>query len=416
MYQVGQEEIDAITRVIRAKALFRYGVGSECERFETRYAKYLGVKHFALAASGSNALAAAMTAVGLGPGDEVIIPSHTYMATATSVLTVGAIPLIVDIDETITIDPEAIEAAVGPRTRAIVAVHMWGAACDMNAIMAIAQRRNLIVIEDACQGVGGGYEGRKLGSIGHIGAFSFNYYKNMTCGEGGGVAVNDDVLAERARCAIDPCHFYWQGRNDDVKPFSGNGARASELMGAMLNVQLDRIDGIVQAMRAEKKTILGATRSLADLGLKATPMNSPDHDCAAQVMYTLPSADAAKRFVALFPSVIIGKTGRHTYTEWDQVLMGAGAAHPAMNPFNMPANADCRKTYSRDMCAKSLEILDRTVMVATHPEHTAGEIADIIHNIGVAARVALGTTPIEEADLRNAKPVDVRKFDLKLDA
>jgi dTDP-4-amino-4,6-dideoxygalactose transaminase len=416
VYQVGQEEIDAITRVIRAKALFRYGVGHECERFEARYAKHLGVKHFALAASGSNALAAAMTAVGLGPGDEVIIPSHTYMATATSVLTVGAIPLIVDIDETITIDAKAIEAAIGPRTRAVVAVHMWGAACDMNAIMAIAQRRNLIVIEDACQGVGGGYEGRKLGSIGHIGAFSFNYYKNMTCGEGGGVAVNDDVLAERARCAIDPCHFYWQGRNDAVKPFSGNGARASELMGAMLNVQLDRLDGMVQAMRAEKKTILEATRSLGDLGLKATPMNSPDHDCATQVMYTLPTADAARRFVALFPSVIIGKTGRHTYTEWDQVLMGAGAAHPAMNPFNMPANAECRKTYSRDMCAKSLEILDRTVMVATHPEHTAGEIADVIHNIGVAARVALGATPIEEADLRNAKPVDVQKFDLKLDA
>jgi len=416
VYQVGQEEIDAITRVIRAKALFRYGVGHECERFETRYAKHLGVKHFALAASGSNALAAAMTAVGLGPGDEVIIPSHTYMATATSVLTVGAIPLIVDIDETITIDPKAIEAAIGPRTRAVVAVHMWGAACDMNAIMAIAQRHNLIVIEDACQGVGGGYEGRKLGSIGHIGAFSFNYYKNMTCGEGGGVAVNDDVLAERARCAIDPCHFYWQGRNDAVKPFSGNGARASELMGAMLNVQLDRLDGMVQAMRAEKKTILEATSSLGNLGLKATPMNSPDHDCATQVMYTLPSADAARRFVALFPSVIIGKTGRHTYTEWDQVLMGAGAAHPAMNPFNMPANAECRKTYSRDMCAKSLEILDRTVMVATHPEHTAGEIADLIHNIGVAARVALGATPIEEADLRNAKPVDVQKFDLKLDA
>ena len=416
MYQVGQEEIDAIARVIRSQALFRYGVGNECERFEARYAEYLGVRHFALAASGSNALAAAMTAVGLGPGDEVIIPSHTYMATATSVLSVGAIPLIVDIDDTITIDPKAIEAAIGPRTRAIVAVHMWGAACDMDAIMAIARRHGLLVIEDACQGVGGGYEGRKLGSIGHIGAFSFNYYKNMTCGEGGGVAVNDDTLAERARCAIDPCHFYWQGRNDAVKPFSGNGARASELMGAMLNVQLDRLDGMIQAMRAEKKTILEATRALGNLGLEATRMNSGDHDCATQVMYSLPSAEAAKRFVALCPSVIIGKTGRHTYTEWDQVLMGAGAAHPAMNPFNMPANAECRKTYSKDMCAKSLEILDRTIMVATHPDHTAEEISDIAHNIGEAARVALGATPIENADFREARPVDMRKFDLKAEA
>jgi dTDP-4-amino-4,6-dideoxygalactose transaminase len=415
LYQVGQEEIDAVTRVIRSQALFRYGVGNECERFEARYAEYLGVKHFALAASGSNALAAAMTAVGLGPGDEVIIPAHTYMATATSVLSVGAIPLIVDIDDTITIDPKAIEAAIGPRTRAIVAVHMWGAACDMDAIMAIAERHGLLVIEDACQGVGGGYEGRKLGTIGHIGAFSFNYYKNMTCGEGGGVAVNDDAQAERARCSIDPCHFYWQGRNDAVKPFSGNGARASELMGAMLNVQLDRLDGMIQAMRAEKKTILEATRSLGNLGLVATRMNSANHDCASQVMYSLPSPEVAKRFVDLCPSVIIGKTGRHTYTEWDQVLMGAGAAHPAMNPFNMPANAECRKTYSKDMCAKSLEILDRTIMVAMHPEHTAEEISDIAHNIREAARVALDAIPIESAHWRKARPVDARKFDLEVE-
>jgi dTDP-4-amino-4,6-dideoxygalactose transaminase len=416
VYLVGQEEIDALARVIRSNALFRYGVGGECDRFEARYAKYLGVKHFALAASGSNALVAAMTALGLGPGDEVVIPAHTYMATATSVLAVGAIPLIVDIDETITIDPRAIEAAIGPRTRAVVPVHMWGAACDMKAIMEIARRRNLMVIEDACQGVGGGYEGRKLGSLGHAGAFSFNYYKNMTCGEGGGVAINDDALAERARCAIDPCHFYWLGRDDAVKPFASNGARASELMGAMLNVQLDRLDEMIGAMRAEKKTILEQTRSLGNIGLKPAPMNSPDYDCATQVMYTLASAEAAKRFVELFPCVIAGKTGRHTYVEWDQVLMGAGAAHPAMNPFNMPANAECRKTYSKDICAKSLEILDRTVMVATHPEHSRQEISDIIHNIGAAARVALAGLPLSEADFRKTRPVDAQKFDLKTDA
>ena len=165
MYIVGEEEIAAVTKVLRDGTLFRYGIGGECDRFEARYAEYLGVKHFAIAASGSNALAAAMVAVGLGPGDEVLIPAHTYMATATSVLAVGAIPVIVDIDESITISPKAIEAAIGPRTRAVVPVHMWGAAADMDAIMDIAARRNLIVVEDACQGVGGGYKGRKFGSI-----------------------------------------------------------------------------------------------------------------------------------------------------------------------------------------------------------------------------------------------------------
>ncbi len=259
--------------------------------------------------------------------------------------------------------------------------------------------------------MGGGYKGRKFGAIGHMGCFSFNFYKNMTSGEGGGVAVNDDRLAKRVRGAIDPCHFYWNGRDDEEKPFAGNGARASELMGAMLNVQLDRLDGMVAAMRAEKKKILAGTASLSNLGLKPAPMNSPDDDCATQVMYTLPSADMASRFIEIFPSVIAGKTGRHTYTEWDQVLIGAGAAHPAMNPYLMPANAECRKTYSKDMCASSLDILNRTVMVATNPRHGEQEIADIIHDIGIAARVALGGMPIEEADLRATVAVDAQKFD-----
>jgi dTDP-4-amino-4,6-dideoxygalactose transaminase len=416
MYIAGQEEIDAIARVIRSGALFRYGIGKECDTFEERYAKYLGVRHFALAASGSNALAAAMIGVGLGPGDEVIIPAHTYMATATSVLTVGAIPVIVDIDETITIDPAAVEAAIGPRTKAVVAVHMWGAACNMADIMDIAERHNLIVIEDSCQGVGGSYRGRKFGSIGHVGAFSFNYYKNMTCGEGGGVSVNDDVVAGRVRCAIDPCHYYWHGRNDAENPFAGNGARASELEGAMLNIQLDRLDGMVGAMRAEKRKVLAGVAALGNLGLRPSPMNSPEDDCATQVMFSFPSAATAEHFVSLFPSVIAGKTGRHTFTEWDQVLMGAGASHPNMNPYTMPANAECRRTYPKGMCAKSLEILNRTVMVATHPEHSSQEIDDIIHNIGAAARVVFGEASVDEVVLRKAPPVDAQKFDMKVDA
>jgi hypothetical protein len=114
--------------------------------------------------------------------------------------------------------------------------------------------------------------------------------------------------------------------------------------------------------------------------------------------------------------VIAGRTGRHTYTEWDQVLMGAGAAHPALNPYAMPANAPCRRSYSKDMCARSLDILGRTVMVPTHPLHSEAQIADIVHNIGVAARVALGGLAPEAADIRGAEAVDAQKFDLKAPA
>jgi dTDP-4-amino-4,6-dideoxygalactose transaminase len=413
MYIIGQEEIDAVARIVNSKQLFRYGIGHECERFEARYAAYLGAKHFSLSASGSYALTAAMIGLGIGPGDEVLVPAHTYMASATSVLAAGAIPVIVDVNESITIDPAAIEAAIGPRTRAVIAVHMWGTACDMDAIMEIARRRKVLVIEDACQGVGGGYKGRKFGSIGDIGAFSFNYYKNMTAGEGGGVVTNDDAVARRVNCAIDPCHAFWTGRNEDEQPFAGNGARATEFMGAILNVQLDRIDGIITAMRRERDTILDGIKELASLGLRRAPLHSRESDCGGNVFLTLPDAETARVFTTVYPSVIAGKTGRHTYTEWDQVLMGAGAAHPLMNPYTMPANAECRKTYSRDMCARSLDILNRTILVPTHPLHTAEEVENIIHNIKAATRVALGGVKKEEVDVRQGEALDVIKYDLK---
>ena len=411
MYLAGEEEIEAIARVIRSGKLFRYRDDSECERFEKRYARHLGVAEFALGASGTYGLAAGLVGLGIGPGDEVLVPAHTYMATATAVLAVGAIPVIVDIDETITISPDAIRDAIGPHTRAVIPVHMWGAACNMDAIMDIAERRGLKVLEDVCQGIGGSYEGRKLGSIGHAGAFSFNFFKNMSGGEGGGIATSDPKVAERARCYIDPCHFYWQGRNDATKPFAGVGARASELLGAMLNVQLDRLDGMIRTMRAEKKRILAGTKHLGNLGLLASPMNSADHDCATQVMFTLPSEAAAQAFVKTMPAVIAGKTGRHTFTQWDQVLMHEGAHHQAINPYTLPANKGLRTEYKDGMCKDSLEILNRTVMVATSPLHTDEEIEAIVHNIDQAARVALEDAAAEKVVLRRQQAVDLQKFD-----
>ena len=412
MYLIGEEELEAVAKVIRSGKVFRYGVGNQCDIFERRYVEYLGVRHAKLSASGTNALTAAVIALELGPGDEVLVPAHTFMATALAVLAAGAIPVIVNIDETLTIDPESVDTAVGPHTKAVIPVHMWGASCNMDALMRIARKHNLRVIEDACQAVGGGYEGRMLGAIGDMGAFSFNYYKNMTAGEGGAVVTNDPDLHYRASCVIDPTKFYWTSRAEDKKPFASNGARASEIMGAILNVQLDRLPGMIEAMRAEKRRILSGTLHLADLGLKPSPMNSPDYDCAAQVMYLLPTAKAAIQFNEIFPSVIAGKTGRHNYVEWDQILERAGAGHPLMNPFNMDANKQCRRNYSKDMLPRSLDILNRTVMVATDPRHTSGQIDQMISNIDVAAKATFGQIALKEAEIKNTLTVDDQKFNL----
>jgi dTDP-4-amino-4,6-dideoxygalactose transaminase len=412
MYIVGEEEIEAIAQVIRDGTMFRYGIGEQCTTFERRYGEYLGTDQVALTASGTNALAAAVTALGIGPGDEVLVPTHTYMATALAVLAAGAIPVVVDVDESLTIDPQAVDEAVGPRTRAIIPVHMWGVVCDMDAIMKVARKRNLFVVEDACQCVGGGYEGRKVGTIGHMGAFSFNYYKNMTAGEGGAVVTADAGLAERARCVIDPCHYYWSGRSEDFRPFASNGSRPTEFMGAMLNVQLDRLPGIIDAMRAEKKQVLKGTRHLVELGLGQAPSHSLDHECGAHVLYTFPSRELAARFIELQPGVVAGNTGRHNYVEWDQILDGQGAAHPLMNPYEMEANRPCRREMSKDACPRSLDILNRTVMIPTDPRHTQADVEALIGNIDRAARTTFGSDG-GEVKSREALAVDVSKYDAK---
>lgn len=386
MFRVGQKEVDAIAKLLLSRRLFRYHGGGECERFERRYAGFLGVKHVYMTSSGTTALTAALAGWGIGPGDEVIVPAGTYMATAVSVLAAGAIPVIVDIDETVTLSPEATEDAIGPLTRAVVPAHMWGLPCNMKAIMRIARKHKLLVIEDACQGVGGGYEGKMLGAIGHAGAFSFNYYKNMTSGEGGAFVTNSDRAAQRGRCMIDCCSFYWKGRRRNFVPFVSNGSRASEIEGAMMNVQLDRIGPMIRAVRRQKKRIL---RETADTGLAAAPSNSPDYECGSHVMYTLPTEKQAGRFASLVGGAVFGRTGRHVYTEWDPILRHQGAHHPALNPFDLPENRKCRKDYTKDMCARTVDIVNRTVMIGNHPDRKRPEVTALIKRIKAAAKEVL---------------------------
>lgn len=386
MFRIGKEEIQAIENVLLSGKVFRYGIGGECNRFEERYAKYLGVKHCLMTSSGTTALTAAMVGQNIGPGDEVLVPACTYIATAIAVLAAGAIPVIVDIDESITISPAAIKSAIGPKTKAIVPVHMWGLPCDMDAIMAIAKQHNLIVVEDACQCVGGGYKGRKVGSIGHAAGFSFNYYKNMTCGEGGAAVTNDDKAVPRMGCMVDCCKFYWTDRQTDESLFVSNGSRASEIEGAVLNCQLDRIDPMLNIMRGYKKRILAA---LADTKLKPIQANSLDYEAGTHVMFVLPTEAQTLKFQQLTGSGIAGKTGRHVYTEWDPIFEHRGAPYDALNPYRMEANKGCRMDYRKDMCTASLGILNRTAMFGLHPDRTEAEIDAMIERLRKAAAEVL---------------------------
>lgn len=384
MLTFGQKEIDAFAQVARSGELFRYHKGGQCERFEQRWGKFLQVPYVHLTAGGTPALTAALGALGIGPGDEVIVPAHTYMATAIAVLAVGAIPVIVDIDESIDLCPDALADAIGPRTRAVIPVHMWGTVCDMDRIQRVARKHKLLVVEDACQCVGGEYRGRKAGAIGHAGAFSFNFFKNMTCGEGGAVVTGDEEVSKRAKCMVDCCSFFWSGRKEDFRPFAASGARSSEFEGAMLNAQFDQVPALLRKLRGIKRRILTGTAGLAKAGLTPAKANDLAGECCTNLLLQLPTAEAAAKVAAAIGACVAGNTGRHTYTEWDPVLTHQGSFHPALNPYNLPQNKRCRMKYSKDMCPRSLDILSRTVLKTLSPAMTRPQIAGLIATLKTA--------------------------------
>jgi dTDP-4-amino-4,6-dideoxygalactose transaminase len=236
----GKEEEDALLRALRSGKWGKVD-GVEVKAFERRFADYCGAKHGIGVVNGTVSLRIALLAAGIEPGDEVIIPPYTFFATASAVVEANATPVFVDVDrETFNIDLSAIEAAITPRTRAIIPVHLGGLPCDMDAIMAIAQRHGLVVIEDAAHAHGSEYKGRKVGAIGHMGSFSFQSSKNMSSGEGGIIVTNDERLADRCR-SIHNCGRVAGGAWYEHHVISAN-YRLGEFAGAVLNCQLARLD------------------------------------------------------------------------------------------------------------------------------------------------------------------------------
>ena len=280
MYAMGQPEIDALSRVIRSGQLFRYrgGEGGWCDQFEAALARKIGVQHALLTTSGTAALICALAGIGVEPGDEVIVPAYTFMASALACLAAGAIPIIAEIDETLMLDPRDAERKLSRYTRAIMPVHMVGRVCNMAAFLKLGRRHQVDIVEDACQAVGGAYRGRRLCSLGRVGAFSFNFFKNITCGEGGAVMTSDERVYQRGLIYHDGgCAFRAHAGGLQVPFFAGSNFRASELMGAVMFVQLRRLDGILRRLRARQAAMLAELRK--SRRFRIAPSNEVKGDC-----------------------------------------------------------------------------------------------------------------------------------------
>jgi 8-amino-3,8-dideoxy-alpha-D-manno-octulosonate transaminase len=260
MYYSDEAEIQAISNVLRKKKLFRYqgkNVETECSLFEKEFSKYLGNGRSVLLSSGTNALVTALAALNIKANDEVIVPAYTFFATFAAILEIGAKPVIVNVNNHLTLDLNEVKKAITPLTKAIMPVHMDGYPCEMDSLVQICQENNLFLIEDAAQAVGGKFKNQALGSFGDAGCFSFNVDKVITCGEGGAIFVKDQEIYQRAMMFHDTCNQFGPTMKDSytITPFIGRSMRVSEIQGAMIRVQLGRLDKIIHDLK-ERKAIL----------------------------------------------------------------------------------------------------------------------------------------------------------------
>jgi len=376
MYIMGKAEIDAVAKVIKSGRLFRYHDGKVnpfIGSFEKAIARKLGTRYAFATNSGTSSLICALAGVNIGPGDEVIVPGYTYIATPLAAVALGAVPIIADVDETLTLDPRDVERKITRHTKAIIPVYMLGLSCNMAAIMRIARRHGIAVVEDVAQAGGGSYHGRRFGSIGAVGAFSFNFYKIISCGEGGAVVTNDRHVFERAMMYHDCGYSFFSNERPATVPFfAGVNYRVSVIQSAVLYEQLKRLDGIIAGLRARRNAM--AEILARSKRLRVSPSNDAKGDCATHLPVLLASADEAVAFqrehgklCSMFRPV---DTGRHVYKYWEPVLEQR-THHPRLSPWKLSGR---RYRYTKDMLPQTLDVLARTVCLRVPLEKTLAEV------------------------------------------
>lgn len=367
--EIDESEVEAVARVVRSQRLFRFLdlENSQCTRLEELFCEMTGRRHALAVGGGTAALISGLVGIGIGDGDEVIIPGHTYIASASAVLITGAVPVLAEVDESLNLDPNDIEHRLTSRTRAIMPVHMRGVPCRMNEILEIARKHNLLVIEDCAQACGGSYRGRRLGSMGDVGCFSLQQYKIITAGEGGMVVTDSQEIFDRAAIRHDSAMCYWRPGQSSVQPFPGENFRLNEMEGALGVVQFGRLESILSRLRNHKRRILAGIANAPGIRMQDIP--DPEGDCAVVVVFFTPDAQSAPRFAEALRAEGIpagslydkGIPDRHVYPNWEYV-MGKLSQDRHGRPWTSPLH-DGTREYHPGMLPRTLEILGRSVVI-----------------------------------------------------
>ena len=366
--QILDEEKD-----IAGPHLFRYynPKPSRVEAAEEAMRALVGVKHCLAVNSCTSALVASYRALGIGAGDEVIVPAYTFFATAATVVASNAIPVIAEVDDSLTLDPASVEKAISPRTKAIAAVHMRGAAAQMDALMDVAKRKGLPLIEDVAQAGGGSFGGRRLGSIGTMGCFSFDYYKVIVSGEGGFVTTDDEWLYTRAQSWHDtaacwrPDRFSRERREGEL--FAGENYRMSELEGAVALAQIRKTDDMLAGYRRAKKLIKERIEPFP--GVSFRRLTDEAGDTAICLIMFLPNSEVTKKAIEAMHAEGVPAGGVydskvrdwHIFTYWEHILDKKCVANDGLPWKAVPANE--LPKYARDMCPRTLDLLGRSIHI-----------------------------------------------------
>lgn len=382
--RVGKEELDAVTTVIETQRLFRYYGPQEgpsmVDAFEASAANRLGVEHVQAVSSACGGLICAFAALGIGPGDEVIVPAFTWVATASAVIGVGAVPIIAEIDESLTLDPEDVVSRITNRTKAIAIVHMRGGSARLKELLKIAKEHRIVVIEDTAQAFGGTYGGKSLGTFGDVGVFSLQFNKIITAGEGGLVVTQNRQLWERVAMVHDVVGGLRNGIPDELA-IPGLNFRMGELQGAVANAQMGKLDGILTDMRLRHRMISERIAPhVEERGGHFRFQPDPEGDTGLSLTFFLPTIDEARFAVdALLAeglpvmNLYRDKVDYHVASDWVSILAKrswSNSGAPWSNGLPSPE-------YTRDDWPRTLDILWRSVHLDVSPDLTMSQVDQI---------------------------------------
>lgn len=393
VHYMDHQEVEAATRVLESRSLFRYygiDLQHQVDTFEEEFAAFMGARHAVAVASGTGALTVALSALRVGPGQEIIVPAYMWISVAAAVVNQGAIPVLADIDDTFCLDPADVERRITSRTTGIIMVHMSGAPGDVLRVQAVAQRHNLFLLEDCAQCGGGKINGKSAGTFGDIATFSFQMNKTMTAGEGGAVITNDPQLFRRAFACHDMGYPRVDGRLDFSDPEAclwGKGYRLDELRGAILRVQLRKLPRILDSMRRSKYRIRQALQGYN--GVRLRKVIDPAGDTGGFLITTYAEPEIAHRVnrrlkaegIGTSPqgisNVVMTEWGLHLYYNIVS-LVGKASIDPSGFPWGLQENAGSEYRYDKGTCPIADRLFERSILLPIPSCLTPQDEADIV--------------------------------------